>query len=322
MADGPRTGVEYEQESGIADPADWNHLVKGYDFGLLRVLVQNLLGQGIATCETNPLQINETTKRFTAPGVGEKVIGCLAGQFIHMDSSMEVSGVADSGTTTTLIDASLGQADAFWLGAYITFTSGANDGQIREITGFNAVNHTLSWDTPLGTAVGAADTYTVSFYHIQGLTNGSLNYVYGRAITRTPYDKVIEWVANTTGAKATGDIYVATITLDGSGVATASDNNPTDADRILYKNVGGHDVITLTGTLSSMPASGSTEVTRSHSYLLFRGGIRFTLPTDFTVEVNEHWKPDEVKFTITNGSSYTADCAYTCYVEGRKRAYV
>jgi len=238
-----------------------------------------------------------------------------------MENAREVSSSADSGTTTTLDDSALSGADDYWKTAWIEFTSGTNDGQFRQVTSYGGTNSRLAWDTALPATVANGDTYTVTFYYISGLTNSSLNYVYGETFSRTPYERVIIFTANTTGVAPAGAIYLATITLDGSGAATASDSDPAGSDRVLYTDIGGHHTETLTGTVLAVPGAGSVEVTRSHTSLLYRGGMTLTVAAGFTYTVDQYWKADEVVFTVTNSGSYAADCAYTLTVNGRQQTY-
>lgn len=72
-----------------------------------------------------------------------------------------VSGTADSGTTTTMVDAALTQADTdYWKGNFILFTSGSISGQCRLITGFNAAADTITF-APATTQAVATNTYEI-----------------------------------------------------------------------------------------------------------------------------------------------------------------
>ena len=317
---GPRTGTPYDIGNTIRPASDWNNFVKYADFGLARVLVELLTPNGIVTAEINQLQIDELTGRIAVPS--DAIVGVINGQFIYMDDTREHDGTASGGSTTTAVDLALSEADDFWLGAYIIFTSGDNAGAVREISGFSQTHQRLAWADALPSTVNVGDEFVVTFYYVQDLTDDDENYVYGRATSRTGRDQTVEWVANTTGTPAAGDIFVATVTLDALGDVTSSDNSPEDADRVLYPGIGAHDVLVLEGSVENVPPAGEVVLTRSHDYLLYRGGLRFVLTEDFSMVVNEAWKPDEVQFTITNDGSYDETCAYTCYVEGRKRRYL
>lgn len=72
-----------------------------------------------------------------------------------------VSGTADSGTTTTMVDAALTQADTdYWKGSTIVFTSGTISGQARLITGFTPASDTVTFAPATTQAVGT-NTYII-----------------------------------------------------------------------------------------------------------------------------------------------------------------
>ena len=64
-----------------------------------------------------------------------------------------VQTVADSGTTTTLVDAVLTQADGYWNGALLVFRSGTNAGRTAIITDFDAATDTLTFAPAVPDAV-------------------------------------------------------------------------------------------------------------------------------------------------------------------------
>lgn len=72
-----------------------------------------------------------------------------------------VSGTADSGTTTTMVDAARTEADPdYWKGALIVFTSGTIAGQSRTITAFTPGTDTVTFDPAVTQAVGT-NTYEI-----------------------------------------------------------------------------------------------------------------------------------------------------------------
>ena len=64
-----------------------------------------------------------------------------------------VQTVADSGTTTTLVDAVLTQADGYWNGALLIFRTGTNIGRTAIITDFDAATDTLTFAPAVPDAV-------------------------------------------------------------------------------------------------------------------------------------------------------------------------
>ena len=322
MADGTRTGVKLDYIAQAFNFADFNDLVKYVDNGVGRVLVQHTMADGLLTAAVNPLLVNTTTKRFTAPTGSAVVAGLVQGRAFYMDATHESGGTVVNGATTYIEDSGLVNADDFWNGAYVVFTSGTYDGQVKLVSDFVNAYGRLVWASPLGGAPAPGDTYVVTFFYIPGLTNGSINYIYGTVGTRTPNEQIIDWSANTTGTKPAASIYVSTMTLSAGGVVTASSNNPTDADRVAYKNVGAHNVITLTGSVTGLAAGGTVEITREHAYLLYRCGIRSTLGNgNLSLTVTANWEPDTITFEIANDASYAIDLSYSVMIEGRTRAY-
>jgi hypothetical protein len=237
-----------------------------------------------------------------------------------MTDAMEESGTADSGDTVSLVDTGLGAADeSFWVSAWVAFTSGANDGEVRKVSAFNAITEQLTWVTPLGTAVSAGDTFTVTFFYISGLTNGAVNYIY---IRESPallngYG-IATFVATTSSTPAGSDLLVATATLDGGGVVTASDNSPTNAKRLIYPGVGRGEIDTETASYTNLPASSFVDVTISHDDFLFIGGRTIAVTgVGVTAAMQEHYKSDECVVRVTNGSSYTRSGTVTVTIQGR-----
>lgn len=79
----------------------------------------------------------------------------------NLDKLVTVSGTADSGSTTTMVDAARTEADNdYWKGAIILFTSGNIAGQARIITDFVAATDTFTFAPPLTQAV-ATQTYVI-----------------------------------------------------------------------------------------------------------------------------------------------------------------
>lgn len=79
--------------------------------------------------------------------------------FLIYDPDRTKSGTATGGSTTTLVDATLTQAESFWVGMPINITIGAATYQ-TEITAFNATTDTLTFRA-IPEAVSADDTYEI-----------------------------------------------------------------------------------------------------------------------------------------------------------------
>lgn len=71
------------------------------------------------------------------------------------------NGTADSGSTTTMVDAARTEADTdYWKGDWIHFTNGTLAGQVRLITGFTPGSDTITF-TPATTQAVATHTYDI-----------------------------------------------------------------------------------------------------------------------------------------------------------------
>lgn len=75
-------------------------------------------------------------------------------------SSLTASGIADSGTASTLVDSALTQANDYWNFGRIELT---HEGivYLRKIQDFNATTDTLTFDVEFPFAVTAGDTYVI-----------------------------------------------------------------------------------------------------------------------------------------------------------------
>jgi hypothetical protein len=92
--------------------------------------------------------------------------GAIDANALSSDAAAEiiaqVSGTADSGTTTTLVDAALTQSDTdYWAGSWLLSTSGSTAGQIRRISEFNPATDTLAFDRPFTQAISTNDSYII-----------------------------------------------------------------------------------------------------------------------------------------------------------------
>ena len=72
-----------------------------------------------------------------------------------------IGGTADSGSTTTTVDSERTEADDYWNGAYILFTSGPNDGLSRKIADFDAATDTITHEA-FPNAVASGHTYLLT----------------------------------------------------------------------------------------------------------------------------------------------------------------
>ena len=92
-----------------------------------------------------------------------------------------VAPIADSGTTTTLVDAVLTQADGYWNGALLIFRSGTNVGRTAIITDFDAATDTLTFAPAVPDAVT-----TEGYVLIPGLGHADITDALNTPITGSP----------------------------------------------------------------------------------------------------------------------------------------
>jgi hypothetical protein len=125
------------------------------------------------TVNANTLLIADVQSRLPAALVGARM-DCSVGAVqadaitaagIASDVTTElrslVSGQADSGGASSFVDAARTEADTdYWKGAWVLFTSGAVDGQVRLITGFTPGTDTVTF-TPDTTQSVGTNTYEI-----------------------------------------------------------------------------------------------------------------------------------------------------------------
>lgn len=198
-----------------------------------------------------------------------------------------VSGTADSGTTTTMVDAARTEADTdYWKGCWILFTSGTISGQVRLITGFTPGTDTITFAPATTQAVGT-NTYEIlpAGRADVGLWNGTApnNLSSGRVDSHTgsmANDVITAAVIATdaidadaiaasaidAAAIATGAITAAKFAAGAiDAAALASDAATEIADAILTRNVsnvegtaGEHTLCTVVLACLEYSTSGTT----------------------------------------------------------------
>ncbi len=94
---------------------------------------------------------------FAAGAIDGAALAASAGEKILQ----AVTGTADSGSTTTIVDAERTEADTdYWRGSWVLITSGTAIHQIRRITAFNPATDTITFAPPLTQAI-STNTYTI-----------------------------------------------------------------------------------------------------------------------------------------------------------------
>ncbi|MGC9046815.1 MAG: InlB B-repeat-containing protein [Minisyncoccia bacterium] len=89
-------------------------------------------------------------------------------------ATFDFAGIADGGSTTTLVDAELDQPDDYWNNYELIMMSGSNIGQRRAISGFDKNTNTITVSSVFPYPVVAGDKYVIS--HEGRLVNAIWNY--------------------------------------------------------------------------------------------------------------------------------------------------
>lgn len=109
---------------------------------------------------TNVLGVCAETKTADATAVTKIRVYDNPFDIFRCTFADHADNVADSGTTTTIVDTELSMsADSDCLGAYLWFYEGPNKGQARTVSGFAQASDTITFIDPVGTAITTADKY-------------------------------------------------------------------------------------------------------------------------------------------------------------------
>jgi hypothetical protein len=126
------------------------------------------------------------------------------------------TGTADSGTTTTMVDAARTEADTdYWKGSWIRFTSGTIASQTRLITGFTPASDTITF-APATTQAVATNTYEIlpaGAVDVRLWAGSAPNALVGGAVDADV--SAVQSAAITAAAIATDAIGAAELATDG-----------------------------------------------------------------------------------------------------------
>ena len=164
------------------------------------------------------------------------------------------SGTADSGTTTTLVDAALTQDESHWNGAWLVITDGTLAGQARKILSFTASSDTITVDRAFTAAV-ATHTYEIWPADFPDYMANTQIETDGRV-----HADVKEWdgtVATISVATALPEVDVKSISDD----LTTADNLQLSANQIIPGTV---DNSAYTPTTTEFEADDIDEATAEH----------------------------------------------------------
>lgn len=115
-----------------------------------------------------------------SPGTVElRNIGTITGDLtIVTGASTETestgtTGTADSGTATTMVDDALTEAEDYWVGYYLEFTSGLNIGEKRIVTAFATASDQITVGSAFSNAVVITDAYSLHTEYELDTTGGA-----------------------------------------------------------------------------------------------------------------------------------------------------
>jgi len=180
----------------------------------------NTLGR-TQVCFRQPVQsvnfcqafIVQAANSYDANHIGDLAVDVL---------TASATGTADSGTTTTMVDAGRTEADTdYFAGSIIRFVSGNISGQSRLITAFNAATDTITF-TPATTQAVTTQNYEILPASAQPLST---------IIKNVASQQLGIWFKTSAGANATG-ISTANITctISKDFGAPATTNDTTEAE--------------------------------------------------------------------------------------------
>jgi len=325
---GPITGIPWDRETGDAtSPEDHNLLARMNENTFAKVLMNLIFEDGFVNRSPDVPLVDEDTGWIEAPAAGDPIIGIVYGRCFYMASDLELDCTASGGDTTYVTCDALSEASDFWNDAWVIFTSGLNDGTALQVSDYDLTQKRLTLDGVLGNAAQAGDTFVLTFFYVQDLTNGSENWIFGRTATRTTRDGLIQWVANTTGTKVSGDIMAAKVTLDVAGNVVSVDEMPTGHDRSLWHGAAASHRIEFSGTVTGLLPGAYVDVDVSHSDLILLGPITgedgaaaiTVSPAEACATPIEYWAMGSITLRITNDSSYTSTVTYAGERWGRKK---
>jgi hypothetical protein len=95
--------------------------------------------------------------------------------FLCFDPDRQTTGLADSGSATTLVDAERAEANDFWIGITLVITDASDACEHRtEVTDFDQATHTLTFHA-LSIAVAEGDRYRLEGYPLLPQTSATVS---------------------------------------------------------------------------------------------------------------------------------------------------
>lgn len=155
------------EAAALNGKGDWNIGKTGYS--LTQAFPSNFADMSI-TVTTGLVDITQTaadkvwasaSRTLTALGFSLAETDFTAAALRQLGGLL-FSGTADAGgTSTTIDDAALTEADDIWAGNWVLITSGTSANQCRLITDFDAATDVLTFAPAVSSAIGAGVTYEI-----------------------------------------------------------------------------------------------------------------------------------------------------------------
>jgi len=321
-ATGPITGIPWERADGDPRPTeDHNILARYIEQHMARVLLNLLCEDGFINRSPDVPMVDESTGWIKVPPSGDPIVGIIYGRCFYLGADRELSGTASGGDTTYMTSNDFTEVNDFWDDAWVYFTSGANTGTAIQVTDYDLSQKRVDFDGVLGNAVQAGDDFVITFFYVQNLTAGTENWIFARPTGRTTREGLVQWVANTTGSKVSGDILAAKVTLDGGGTVVAVDEAPTGHDRNLWTGMGAVHQISFSGSVAGLAPGAYTDLEIEHDDLILLGPFTdLTVdPSTCTVTPTEYCYGDRFTLRVENTGPYVVTASYSGKRWGRKK---
>lgn len=228
-----------------------------------------------------------------------------------------VSGTADSGTTTTMVDAALTQADTdYWKGCWIRFLSGNLAGQVRYITGFNASTDTVTFTPATTQAVATQDYEILPAGEVDlaqwlastpnALVSGRVDVSVGAMASNVLTASAIAADAITAAKIADGAIDAATFAAGAIDAAAIADNaidagaiasNAITANKIAANAITSAKIATDAIGAAQLAADAVTEIRSVFSGTADSGTATTITDAELTQSLTDHWRGSVLLFT-------------------------
>jgi len=162
-------------------------------------------------------------------------LSTLLDDFCDFIADRVVSGVADSGSTTTLVDAALNiYGDGHFEDYYIYITSGNAKGDVRRIQTFTKASGTVEPYVDFSAAIAAGNTYQIKKTNTQDAKdaiNDAIVSIYPKLFRKIVFESLGLSLLTSNASSGQKNVIVADATLffAGQGVTIADDNASEDA---------------------------------------------------------------------------------------------